>query len=130
MTPSEEQENPMLSVIRSKGQAWLASACGYSLNWHSAGRSLALAPAGPFRAALKEYRAAATKAGLEDAGMELEEEAGAEEAPDRFVPVQEDPVWGDRATELVLIGVRLQKERVRALLDAALVTEAEFAKAT
>jgi len=37
-----------------------------------------------------------------------------------------DPIWGDRRQELAIIGIDLDRARVEALLDAALLTESEM----
>lgn len=41
-----------------------------------------------------------------------------------------DPVWGDRHSELVFIGLHLNKDGVREALEACLITESEFRVAT
>lgn len=37
-----------------------------------------------------------------------------------------DPVWGDRMTELVLIGMDMNKEEIAAQLDACLLSDEEM----
>ena len=106
---STGDQNPLRPVIRSKGLVWLANACAYRIMWHSAGTHLKLDPSQPFDAAIKE------------AGGEPEQiEPG---------PIW-DPIWGDRETELVLIGLHLDKTAVVAKLDSCLVSDEEFQKAT
>lgn len=126
------KEDPMLSVIRSKGKVWIANASAYSVEWHSAGRLLFFTPAAPFQAALRE-------AGVEDDDNEDDADHGKidkkklvpEVATDGNKKVgTDDPVWGDRQTEVVLIGVQLQKEKVREALTGALLSDEEFSKAT
>eukprot|EP00927_Polykrikos_kofoidii_P034119 TRINITY_DN28951_c0_g1_i1.p1 TRINITY_DN28951_c0_g1~~TRINITY_DN28951_c0_g1_i1.p1 ORF type:complete len:610 (+),score=157.62 TRINITY_DN28951_c0_g1_i1:65-1894(+) len=118
------EEDPMLSVIRSKGQVWIANASGYSVEWHSAGKALAITPGAPFQAALRE-------AGAEDDDDDNDADDAKKAAIDGKKKVEtDDPVWGDRKTELVLIGIQLQKEKVRELLNGALLSDQEFSKAT
>lgn len=105
----DEAPGPFLGVIRSKGQVWLANCNGYFLEWHSAGRQWMLQPANPFMAAVPEDSW--------DVGPEIAAQLKAE-----F-----DPVWGDRETELVLIGVGMDKAAVVAALESACLTDAEMA---
>eukprot|EP00929_Paragymnodinium_shiwhaense_P122970 TRINITY_DN9632_c0_g1_i2.p1 TRINITY_DN9632_c0_g1~~TRINITY_DN9632_c0_g1_i2.p1 ORF type:complete len:605 (-),score=140.18 TRINITY_DN9632_c0_g1_i2:512-2326(-) len=120
---AKSKNKPFYGVIRSKGQIWLANCCGFAMDWHSVGPSWALNASHPFEAAL-------TEAGVE--------KASASDTPNSVTtvngtgaqPVVWDPVWGDRATELVCIGVGLDKQRVLSALESALVTEKGFAEAT
>jgi hypothetical protein len=38
------------------------------------------------------------------------------------------PPWGDRRQEIVVIGARMNREALTAMLDGALLTDAEMAK--
>jgi hypothetical protein len=42
--------------------------------------------------------------------------------------VEWDPQWGDRRQELVFIGIDMDEAAMRRALDAALLTDAEFAQ--
>lgn len=96
-------------VVRSKGIVWLASRERIGLQLSQAGPSIQIGAAGHWVAALEEgYR----------------KQVLAEEPE-----ILEDwhPVYGDRHTELVLIGVDLDAEAVIQSLDACLLTEEEAA---
>eukprot|EP00931_Biecheleriopsis_adriatica_P039385 TRINITY_DN22524_c0_g2_i2.p1 TRINITY_DN22524_c0_g2~~TRINITY_DN22524_c0_g2_i2.p1 ORF type:complete len:614 (+),score=129.83 TRINITY_DN22524_c0_g2_i2:30-1871(+) len=111
------KDKPFRGVIRSKGAIWIANCCAYAFNWTIVGRTFSLQPALPYQAAIKEA--------VETYGDEPEGDDVAVKAfPDTW-----DPLWGDRETELVVIGVNMDKEAILAALEGALVTDAEFAKA-
>lgn len=101
---------PFHGIIRSKGQVWLANCHGYFINWHSAGRQLTLERDSAFMAAVPE----------EDWGLE---------DPEEIARIKKDfhPVWGDRATEVVCIGVQMDRAAVVAALEAATLTDEEMA---
>jgi G3E family GTPase len=129
--------HPLAGVLRSKGGAWLATEWGalHTLVWAQAGRAWTFTPGDPWAALLQA---------LDDAGGELDDAAagvlaGAKAAAGAAAwdatgggaggsgaPL---PV-GDRLTELVLIGVGLDRAAVLAALDAAVVTDAEWAAYT
>lgn len=96
-------------VVRSKGIVWLASRERIGLQLSQAGPSIQIGAAGHWVAALEE---------------EYRKQVLAEEPE-----ILEDwhPVYGDRHTELVLIGVDLDAEAVIRSLDACLLTEEEAA---
>jgi len=103
--PAFDAENPLRNVIRSKGRVWIANYSGFVMMWHSVGCCFSLVPHEAWRAA------------EQDALLETRKEAANEG-------------WGDRSTELVLIGPQLDTERLQALLSGALVSDEEFAQAT
>ena len=95
-------------VVRSKGFAWLAVDGGMdeAALWSSAGRVWQLSQGRPWWAAAAGARAAAPPA------------VAAAHWSDRF---------GDRRSEVVVIGVRLDEAAARAALDAACVNDDEWA---
>ena len=100
-------------VVRSKGHLWVASAHAYPVDFHTAGKLLSLEPLHP------PYLAAVPEAEWDEADRAHRaalEARGAWRAP-----------FGDRATEAVFIGVHLDKARILAELEAALLTDAELA---
>jgi len=103
--PAFDADFPLRNVIRSKGRVWIASYSGFVMMWHSVGCCFSLVPHEAWRAA------------EQDALLEIKEMAASEG-------------WGDRSTELVLIGPHLDSKRLQALLSGALVSEEEFAQAT
>ena len=80
------------------------------------GRTFSLSPARPFEAALQE-------------AADTYEDEPQGEGQDDVLPDGWDPLWGDRETELVVIGVNIDKTAILNALEGALVTEEEFAKA-
>lgn len=114
----DADEKPLQGVIRSKGQIWIANCCAYAFDWTIVGRTFSLIPARPFQAAIKEA--------VETYAEEPEGEGpGCADGTAAW-----DPIWGDRETELVVIGVNMNKEAVLKALEGALVTDEEFAKAS
>lgn len=97
-------------VLRAKGFFWLATRNELAGEWSQAGRVLTVGAAGPWWAALPEAER-----------RELLAVYGDEALSD-----WQDP-WGDRRQELVFIGADLDETAVRARLDAALLTDEEFA---
>ncbi|MEO3946679.1 GTP-binding protein [Gorillibacterium sp. CAU 1737] len=95
-------------VIRSKGYLWIATRNSIAASIGQAGPSIQFGPAG-------YWIAAASPA---------ERDAILRENPE--VLEQWDAVWGDRMTEWVLIGIRLDKEAITADLDACLLTDEEL----
>jgi G3E family GTPase len=98
------------SVLRSKGYFWLASRHDESLLWSQAGSCASCQPAGLWYAALPEAD------WPEDDTLRAQ------------IRTQLDWPWGDRCQELVFIGAPVQESRLRALLDAALLTDSELAQ--
>ncbi|KAA0176401.1 hypothetical protein FNF27_02097 [Cafeteria roenbergensis] len=96
-------------IVRSKGIAWVASGEGgmtYRGDWSHSGRLVGLEPAGRWWAAIPK-----------------------ENWPEGMTPygwVDEEGV-GDRQTEIVVIGMGMDKERVEAALRTCIVTDEEFA---
>jgi G3E family GTPase/ankyrin repeat protein len=100
-------------VVRSKGTIWLANAHGFPLNFHTAGKHIEIVPDEmPFLAAINV--------------MEWESEE--KEAHQTMV---KEGLWtkrfGDRRSQLVFIGVGLNKSLIHEKLNEALLTEEESA---
>jgi len=129
-------------VIRSKGQIWLANAHATGFEWHSAGHSFSLqTTAMPFMARLiedhlevqrmadafpeaksPEERIKLTK----EKAVELFDDMGVEQITWLIDNNRWSNDFGDRSQELVLIGVHLDKPRMQAALEAALLTDDEI----
>jgi G3E family GTPase len=105
-----ETDDRFDTVVRSKGIAWLATRNDQVGEWGHAGRVFSLESAGFWAAATPED--------------EWPEEA---ELMEGIREIWEEP-WGDRRTELVMIGRNFDHESVRKSLDECLVTAEEFAK--
>jgi len=96
------------SVVRAKGHFWLAGRERAALSLSIAGRSIRVAPGGQWLATLPEDERAAYL----EAYPEIEESW--------------DERWGDRGTQLVLIGQGMDRGAVERRLEACLLTENEM----
>lgn len=107
-----DEEGPFKGVVRSKGSLWLANGHAYPMNFHSAGKHFEVLPNNmPWMAAIPEE--------------ELEEEDFEEINTLKKDDMKWSEEFGDRSNEIVFIGVSLDKPKMRAALDAALITESE-----
>lgn len=95
-------------VIRSKGLIWLSSQNDLAFSFSQAGPSIQMGHAGYWVATLSD----------EDKEYFFDEEPELLESW--------DPTWGDRITELVLIGIDMKKEQISACLDACLLSKKEM----
>ena len=105
------RNKPFFGVIRSKGEVWMATTHSFRLDWQSAGRRFALNPVGPFYAALPP------------AAWDNEQVPPKTRAKLRELMKTKH---GDRSTELVCIGVDLDKQLITSALNGALLTDAEM----
>ncbi|MFB0842702.1 GTP-binding protein [Paenibacillus oleatilyticus] len=96
-------------IVRAKGTVWLASRNALAQSLSQAGPSIQFGPAGYWVAALPE----------------AERQAILAEEPE--LAQHWDPVFGDRTTKLVLIGIAPDRRRITAELDACLLTDEEMA---
>ena len=94
------------SVVRSKGTLHVAGS-DQRLNYSQAGPSVRVEAVGPWVAAMDEVDRELYRA-------------------NRRGDADWDDEWGDRHTEMVVIGVGLDESAVRARLDACLVTDEEL----
>jgi G3E family GTPase len=105
------EKDVFLGVVRSKGKVWLANAHAFAMDFHTAGRKLSIfADEQPYLDAF----------GREDWDEEMQEMHREMTASGQW-----HEKWGDRATELVFIGVDLNTELIHKELTAALLTEEE-----
>ncbi|MDQ6420392.1 GTP-binding protein [Paenibacillus sp. LHD-117] len=95
-------------VVRAKGFVWLATRHDMAQSLSQAGPSIQFGPAGLWAAALPKAELTAL----------MQEEP---ELTEKW-----DLIYGDRATKLVLIGIRLNREALTASLDQCLLSEAEM----
>ncbi|MXV62010.1 GTP-binding protein [Natronorubrum sp. JWXQ-INN-674] len=96
------------NVVRSKGHFWLAGREEMALMLNVAGRSIRVAPAGNWIAALPP----------EERKEQFEAYPELEEAW--------DDEWGDRGTRLVVIGTEMDHESIRNHLELCLLTDEEM----
>lgn len=101
------QEWPV-DIVRAKGIIWVASRNEIAVSLSQAGPSIQIGPAGYWMAAMSED----------------EQKMYKEEIPE-WVDSW-DPVWGDRMTEMVLIGIDMEREEIMKALDTCLLTEEEM----
>ncbi|GMH70182.1 hypothetical protein TL16_g05343 [Triparma laevis f. inornata] len=97
-------------VVRSKGQIWLANAMAFPFSVHTAGKTQDLEAMPPYLAAVPV-------------------EEWNDDDLNTYNMMKEDGNWdgefGDRASEIILIGVNVNKAEVEVKLDEALLTEEE-----
>uniref|UniRef100_A0A6U0X1T9 CobW C-terminal domain-containing protein n=1 Tax=Rhizochromulina marina TaxID=1034831 RepID=A0A6U0X1T9_9STRA len=110
---AEGSGKPFFGVIRSKGEIWLATAHSYRLDWQSSGRRFDLNPTSPFAAALPTAA--------------WDNDQVPTEVREKMRGFMRDYPHGDRATELVCIGVDIDKAAITAAFDDALLTDEEMA---
>ncbi|MHA2854508.1 GTP-binding protein [Paenibacillus lautus] len=95
-------------VVRAKGIAWLAVREDVAASVSQAGPSIQFGPAGYWVAALTEQ----------------EQQELLRSEPD--VRRKWDNDWGDRMTELVMIGIGMEQEQIERELDECLLTDREM----
>jgi len=104
------KDNPLRNIIRSKGFVWVSTYHRVALYWSHAGQFFDLKDFGMFWAAtpLKYWpRETVERAQvITDFGM--------------------GEKWGDRRQEIVFIGVGMQQDKIEAIVDQALLTNAEM----
>jgi G3E family GTPase len=110
-------------VVRTKGQLWIANANGYPLSFQSSGTQVDIRVEQPFLAEIKRK--------LDETPKGAVDERMAAAVETRVAKMQEDGFWterfGDRRTQLVFIGVGLNKDKMRKWLTKALLTKEESA---
>jgi G3E family GTPase len=104
------RKDPVLkTVVRSKGHAWLASRPNLAATWAHTGSQVELTPGNPFWAAVERAEWPQDEAGIAE-----------------LFSVGWDKRFGDRHSEVVVIGVNMNADAVRAKLEAALVDEKDL----
>lgn len=101
-------ENWPTEIVRAKGFVWLASQNDDSILLSQAGPSITFQKTGQWIAALPEQ----------------EQEYILKEEPELLE--RWDPLFGDRLTELVLIGIHMNKEVIETQLNDCLLNESEL----
>jgi G3E family GTPase len=102
------------NVLRSKGSIWLATMHDIVIVWASAGRQFSLQPQQPWMSGMSKEQLA-----------ELDAEQAAEVQSELAKHAKH--TYGDRETELVFIGIDLNRQVIEQLLQDALLSPAEFA---
>ena len=106
-----DEKNVFKGVVRSKGHLWLANANAFPMSIHTAGKHLTVVPIGA------PFLAATDKDEWDDEGKKVYNEA--------VKSGSWDEKFGDRGSEIVFIGVNLNKKLIAEKLSAALLTEQE-----
>lgn len=101
-------EDMPLSIVRAKGFVWCANPNHIALLFSQAGASVQLSPLSYWIGSLSKE----------------EQEAYLQEEPE--LREEWDDQYGDRQTQLVLIGIQLEKEEIIQALDTCLLTEDEM----
>jgi len=114
-------------VVRAKGHLWMATAHSFPVQLHVAGRHVQLEVSEPFAAAMPLKGAPCSDCDCDD---DVDGDLMAR-ALDRLRQEMEaegkwHPVYGDRGSTLVFIGIGLDTKGIQAQLDAALLTDAEM----
>eukprot|EP00466_Bigelowiella_natans_P003493 jgi/Bigna1/53715/estExt_Genewise1Plus.C_230082 len=105
-------EHLFAGVLRSKGQIWLANAKDFPMDFHSAGKQLSIEPTGaPFLHAVGEEH------------WDEDEKKGVADMKEKG---RWDSVYGDRFSELVCIGIDMDKKAMVDELNNACLTDKEF----
>eukprot|EP00438_Fugacium_kawagutii_P026233 Skav233548 [mRNA] locus=scaffold563:176616:179008:+ [translate_table: standard] len=117
--PSASSTSPFSGVVRAKGQFWIASSHSHPVDFQASGRLFNLtASERPFLSALPQ-----------DQFDELAHEQFAIALRERKADGRwhEDSGYGDRDSQVIFIGIGLDKARIVATLEAALVSDEELA---
>ncbi len=97
-------------VLRSKGFFWVSSRSDTQALWQQAGPTITFEPAAPWLAATRREE------------WDLE--------PDEIADIEQrwDPLVGDRAIELVFIGIDMDVDEIRSSLDSCVLNDEEVAE--
>ena len=98
------------TVVRSKGLFWIASRPADAINWSQAGGSLRAEKAGVWWSSMSY-------------GERINHPIFVENKT--FIESRWDADWGDRKTELVLIGQDMEERKIRSALSECLLTDEE-----
>ena len=133
----EESSSLFAGVIRSKGKVWIANAFATGFMWHSAGYQFHMEPLqNPFMACVLEFVLKVPYLGkissqekVQNTIMDLYsgyDKETLQQAISGYLTLRMDGKWsddfGDRYQELVLIGVDLDKPRLKEELEKAPLT--------
>jgi G3E family GTPase len=108
---ANKRTSPFFSGLhRSKGLFWLATRPFQMGSWSTAGAMLTLGSEMPWFCCVSE------------------EEWGADEETMKAIKADFEGEWGDRRQEMVLIGEKLDVDRLTKLLDSCLLSRAEMSR--
>lgn len=129
LTASYHHEDVFKGVIRTKGHIWLANANAYPVHFQSAGAHIDMIPSDqPF---LVEIKNKMDSNGFPDDAPAEEKDALTSYVETKYKTLKGDGLWtekfGDRRSQLVFIGLGLDKAKMKTWLTQALITEEETA---
>merc|ERR1719354_66869 len=105
-----EKQDPLPGALRSKGFTWLAHYPYMQMAWSATSRIYSLEPEQSWF-------------------CEMSEEERADFEPEAWVEIEKDfdANGSDKRQEIVIIGIKLNQEEVKAIIDECLLTDEEFA---
>mmetsp|Transcript_51349 Transcript_51349/g.94897 ORF Transcript_51349/g.94897 Transcript_51349/m.94897 type:complete len:508 (+) Transcript_51349:37-1560(+) len=106
---------PFAGVVRAKGKLWIASSCSYRIDLHISGKHLTMEPRAPFLYAAMKF---------EFPDEDWNELKNFDSLRDRVNWFEDD--YGDSMSEVIFIGVNLDKKLIRQELRKALLTDTEL----
>mmetsp|Transcript_26902 Transcript_26902/g.45840 ORF Transcript_26902/g.45840 Transcript_26902/m.45840 type:complete len:562 (+) Transcript_26902:116-1801(+) len=129
LSDEDRAQNVFAGVIRAKGQLWIANVHACPVDIHCAGRQMELIPLNhsPYCGAVFDFlKKPETMDNLEDEAMDML----LQQAVDRKKECMENGKWnekfGDRHSELICIGISLDKDGIAKALEKALLTRQEM----
>eukprot|EP00804_Cyclotella_cryptica_P006264 CCRYP_010104-RA/>CCRYP_010104-RA protein AED:0.34 eAED:0.34 QI:186/0.66/0.75/1/1/1/4/268/514 len=128
-----EERGIFASVVRAKGELWLSNADCCPVDVHSAGRQLVMTPAGngrPWIAKVLEKHPYGDPESENSKEEDLAAWAAFDLTNDVLEELKASSQWterfGDRRSELVFIGIKLDSKRLMKELEGALLNDEEF----
>mmetsp|Transcript_21679 Transcript_21679/g.39793 ORF Transcript_21679/g.39793 Transcript_21679/m.39793 type:complete len:559 (-) Transcript_21679:314-1990(-) len=129
----EGKEDIFAGVVRCKGELWLSNADAWPIEVHSVGRQLEMTPAGngkPWVGKLLEMHPNGDPSSEgfneEDGDVWSAMDLTIEEVAEMKASASWTDRFGDRSSEFVLIGIKLQKDKLMKELEQALLTDEEL----
>ena len=130
---NDSQEDIFSRVVRCKGELWLSNADCCPITIHSAGRQLVMTPAGdgkPWMGKVIEVHPNGDRESNEPDDVDCVVWEALDVSTTSMSELKELNQWTDRfkdrRSELVLIGIKLDKVRLVEELENALLTDEEF----
>ncbi|KAK1734889.1 zinc metallochaperone GTPase [Skeletonema marinoi] len=119
------------SVIRCKGEMWLSNADACPIEIHSVGRQLVLEPAGrPWIGKVVDTHPHGDEEGENPNADDCEVWNSLDINSQTLTELKESGKWntrfGDRRSEIVFIGIKLNESKIRQALDNSLLTDEEL----
>lgn len=129
---SEDNAEIFSRVVRCKGEIWLSNADSCPIDVHSVGRQLVLTPAAsgrPWMGKVLECHPNGDPESDEATDEDVDVWSSFDLTNEAVVELKSEnwtARYGDRRSELVFIGIKLDKDRIMKELEMALLTDEEF----